>query len=768
MRYVYSFKECPDEILDRIGGKGASLVRMVRMGLPVPEGYVVCADAFVDGRPRAEVMDELKACLSSSFTYAVRSSALNEDGADNSFAGQYETVTDVSVDDIYSALCTVAESAYASRVESYSSSVSSAFSGIGVVVQRFVKPSLAGVLFTADIISGSSAFMIGNYVKGEGEALVSGSANAYSFRISSMKYAYEGDAEMKRYAKSLFKYASLVRSVYGCEVDVEWAVSSDRLYMLQARPITTLKRIDWSDYSVNGSRAGEYLLTKTNVGEIFMKALTPMTYSALDKINQFLGLPGWLDAVEGQAYMNVSVMCSMLIAMGMKREKAYKAIKDLAGNIPEGVIVPVFPFDGKKFRKGLRKVFFGDKSGMRKMSRKEKIRMVEEIPTICRNMITDIRSLSANEELDNYWSSLVIPRLKEGLAAVMASCGMKMLPLFRTRQQLTDKLGAEMANRLCGGCLGVLDSMKPVLYLEDLIDGKIDVDEYMSVCGHRCINEMELGEPRPYEIEGYAEKQVAGYESLGINAHEMLRKSSEDYKAALSELSGRNAVRVKRKLDAFVEANRFREDIRSKGVWIFCVLREFLLRAGAVNNIGSDIFMLSLDEAFALIKGDDSALRFIPARKETYERYLSYPPLPGVILGRFDIDLWMNDPARRTDFYSLGMEADLASSSVSGFPGAAGKVRGRVHVIRDLSEIDSFCPGEVLVTCATNVGWTPVFPKAAAIVTDIGAPLSHAAIVAREFGIPAVVGCANATTVLKTGDMVEVNGSAGTVTLINP
>ena len=768
MRYVYSFKDCPDEVLGRIGGKGASLVRMVRMGLPVPEGYVVCADAFVDGKPRAELIAELDGLLSSSVTYAVRSSALNEDGSDNSFAGQYETVTDVKVSDIYSALCTVAASALSSRVASYTSSVASDFSGIGVVVQRFVKPSLAGVLFTADIISGSSAFMIGNYVKGEGEALVSGASNAYSFKISSMKYSYDGSSEMKRFAKTLYKHASEVRAAYGCEVDMEWAVSSGHLYMLQARPITTLKRIDWSDYSVNGSHAGEYLLTKTNVGEIFMKALTPMTYSALDKINLFLGLPGWLDAVEGQAYMNVSVMCSMLIAMGMKREKAYKAIKDLAGNLPEGVTVPVFPFDGKKFRKGLRKVFFGDKTGMRKMSRKEKIKMVEEIPSICRNMIKDIRDLDSNAALDSYWSSVVIPRLKEGLAAVMASCGMKMVPLFRTRQQITDIVGEEMANRLCGGCLGVLDSMKPVLYLEDLIAGKIDEDEYMSVCGHRCINEMELGEPRPYEIEGYAEAAAAAYKSSGMDLHEMLKKSKEDYEAALAELNGAVAVKVKRKLAKFVEANRFREDIRSKGVWIFFVLREFLLRAGAVNGIGDDIFMLSIDEAFALLKGDGKALAFIPARKETYTRYLSYPPLPGVILGRFDIDLWMNDPARRSDFYSPDMGDTVTGSEVSGFPGAAGKVRGRVHVIRDLSEIDSFCPGEVLVTCATNVGWTPVFPRAAAIVTDIGAPLSHAAIVAREFGIPAVVGCANATTVLKTGDLVEVNGSTGKVTLINP
>ena len=102
---------------------------------------------------------------------------------------------------------------------------------------------------------------------------------------------------------------------------------------------------------------------------------------------------------------------------------------------------------------------------------------------------------------------------------------------------------------------------------------------------------------------------------------------------------------------------------------------------------------------------------------------------------------------------------------MKGFPGAAGTITGTVKVITDLSQIDQVQQGDILVTVATNIGWTLVFPRVSAIVTDIGAPLSHAAIVAREFGIPAVVGCGNATTVLKTGDIVTVDGARGTVTL---
>jgi rifampicin phosphotransferase len=100
---------------------------------------------------------------------------------------------------------------------------------------------------------------------------------------------------------------------------------------------------------------------------------------------------------------------------------------------------------------------------------------------------------------------------------------------------------------------------------------------------------------------------------------------------------------------------------------------------------------------------------------------------------------------------------------VTGFPGAPGVVEGTARVIARPEEGDRLRPGEILVTTLTNVGWTPIFPRAAAVVTDIGAPLSHASIVARELGIPAVVGTGNATMRLHDGDHIRVDGERGTV-----
>jgi len=128
---------------------------------------------------------------------------------------------------------------------------------------------------------------------------------------------------------------------------------------------------------------------------------------------------------------------------------------------------------------------------------------------------------------------------------------------------------------------------------------------------------------------------------------------------------------------------------------------------------------------------------------------------------------WAADPQRRSDLYDgSGGASEHSSDLVTGFPGAEGIIEGRVRVINTAEVGSQLQPGEVLVTIVTNVGWTPLFPRAAAIVTDVGAPLSHAAIVARELGIPAVVGCGNATMRLHTGDWVRVDGLKGTVEVL--
>jgi pyruvate,water dikinase len=176
----------------------------------------------------------------------------------------------------------------------------------------------------------------------------------------------------------------------------------------------------------------------------------------------------------------------------------------------------------------------------------------------------------------------------------------------------------------------------------------------------------------------------------------------------------------------------------------------------------------------------------IDSRRRVHAGYATLPPLPGLIRGRFDPVAWAADPDDRVDPHGStastsvgGSGADdvtaprpsagsVETETVTGFAGSAGVVEGTARVILAAADGARLRPGEVLVTNVTNVGWTPLFPRAAAVVTNVGAPLSHAAIVARELGIPAVVGCGTATEVIRDGDRVRVDGSAGVVQVLRP
>jgi pyruvate,water dikinase len=262
---------------------------------------------------------------------------------------------------------------------------------------------------------------------------------------------------------------------------------------------------------------------------------------------------------------------------------------------------------------------------------------------------------------------------------------------------------------------------------------------------------------------------VADFLRSPVDAEGLLTAQREKSLAAWHRLEqaipGR-VPRIRRQLESLTKAARGREAARSEYTRRARLTRRFLLRAGALTGLEDGIFFLMLDEVESALSGDKRVAGFIPARREAWQRQRSLPPYPPVIIGRFDPFAWVADPNRRSDLFDARQsQVKPAPSTIKGFPGAAGVVEGIVRRIDRVEDGSQHQPGEILVTITTNVGWTPLFPHLAAVVTDVGAPLSHAAIVAREMGIPAVVGCGNATMLLKTGDRVRVDGSAGIVEL---
>jgi pyruvate,water dikinase len=282
--------------------------------------------------------------------------------------------------------------------------------------------------------------------------------------------------------------------------------------------------------------------------------------------------------------------------------------------------------------------------------------------------------------------------------------------------------------------------------------------------------------PRPAEDPNWIDAQLAGLAQARTDPIEQLARQQaarvEAWRRAERTDPG-GARRLRRRLRRWAHGARDREQARSEVARVFWLVRHWVLVAGELTGDGEDLFFLTTAEISTLLRAPRAAtadrLRaLIPVRRATHARYAALPRYPTWIRGHFDPEAWAADPRRRRDIFDATTSSatpppERSGEVITGYPGAAGVVQGRVRVLSTADNGDQLRPGEILVTTATNVGWTPLFPRAAALVTDIGAPLSHAAIVARELGIPAVVGCGDATTRLHTGDQVQVDGSAGTV-----
>lgn len=283
---------------------------------------------------------------------------------------------------------------------------------------------------------------------------------------------------------------------------------------------------------------------------------------------------------------------------------------------------------------------------------------------------------------------------------------------------------------------------------------------------------MELFAPGSDDDPGWFEKRLAESTLSAVDVDALLAKQRAEYSSVWGRFAARFPDKVKatrRALDQVAVAAKNREAVRSEVTRVTRLLRRFLLRAGEVTGLGEDVFFLSLDEMAEILTGDKSSVARIVARRETYDKYCAFPPYPPIIIGQFDPFSWASNPNRRSDYYDARkIEAVVVpSATIKGFAGAAGCVEGIVRRIDCAEDGNQILPGEILVTTITNIGWTPLFPRLTAIVTDVGAPLSHAAIVAREMGIPAVVGCGNATMLLKTGDRIRVDGGQGIVEILS-
>ncbi|MFH5186920.1 PEP-utilizing enzyme [Paenibacillus sp. TAB 01] len=477
--------------------------------------------------------------------------------------------------------------------------------------------------------------------------------------------------------------------------------------------------------------------------------------------------------IFGRAYTNISLGLSLYPAFGKEMTPLIQRMSDVFGHMPEGVRVPVYPFSRMSLLRTMIPLVFTRLRKMRKAARAIP-RHLAENAEVCAELTQRIQQTDTAAELALLWRDTLLPLNFAALWAALTG-GRGMVIAHKLNQELTRLAGQEDANTLLSNLRGdaVLESLGPVIGISCVMKGDMGQEEYKRSYGHRGPHEFELSFPHPGEANDWLAAQMEQFAASGVNVEELLQKQNKQYEEARERLNRRQPAktvkRIGKQLQKIAEAARLREAVRSEWTRTFRVNRAFALQAGKLTGIGEAVHFLYIDELLELLGGDRSALKHVPARRETHEKYQALPPLPSLIRGRFDAQQWAGDPHRRVDYYDAGQPAPPPdrSETLKGFAGAAGRVEGSVRVLYRPEEGGELQVGEILVASTTNVGWTPLFPRAAAIITDIGAPLSHAAIVARELGIPAVVGCGSATARLKTGDRVIVDGGQGLVYLVN-
>ena len=736
---------------------------------------------------------------------AVRSSATIEDLAGMSAAGQHDTYLNIRGEAaVLDAVKRCWASLWSARAIGYRArhGIDPPDVTIAVVVQRLVLAEAAGVMFTVDPVSGAHDEVVISANWGLGESVASGDVTpdtAVVDRATRRLVSYQpGGKETMTVADGagvratatpsdlrsmavlapsqvaeLARTGLAIEKLYAQPMDIEWALASGRVSVVQARPITT---VPGSGERWNDSLDGDYLWTNGNLGEALPDVMTPATWSFLQLFMTRMtfppSLPGYrgYGRIGGRFYANVSMSIALEALVGISPRRFVAILGPVLGKLPP---VEEIPRPHLPRWKATRLMLPAAIAMARRVNASQK-RMPEFLaaaPSRCDQLRAEIEQTTDAASLARLWPDKLRPLVEEA-ADMLAAAGAHGTTLLSAPGKLAELVGEADAALFLSGqpARGTpLASLGPVIGLTLLARGKIDRGTYTRQYGHRGAHEAELSIRRPAEDPGWIDAQLAALQDTTLDAKAMLAKQEAARVAAwkrLAERDPRKAASVRNIITRWAPIARDREATRSEVVRSMWVARSWVLRAGELTGYGGDLFFLGLPEIVQLLGGDPAPLGKVPSRRAAYETYRALPPYPALIRGHFDPVRWAADPNRRSDYYDERDRATKPDDTITGFPGVAGVIEGTAQVLRTPEEAARLGDGEILVTTVTNIGWTPIFPRAAAIVTDVGAPISHAAIVARELGIPAVVGCGNATMRVHSGDWLRVDGGGGTVEVL--
>jgi phosphohistidine swiveling domain-containing protein len=787
------------------GRKAATLARLAARGFPVPPGVVVPAAVFDRAfRRNLEVPDQVAADLLNSVSawgdvpLAVRSSGVDEDGADASYAGLFTSVLDVRGESaLIDAVRACWRSASDARVTSYAGAQPPR---LAVLVQPMVAATAAGVAFTADPVTGERDCIVIDAVAGLGERLASGAATPDRWVVRGEVLHQPSAAEAaidEQRARSVAELARRVEAELDGPQDIEWAIVDTEVILLQARPITALPV---EPVPIPVEVPPGYWTRETSHAPLpwrpFTEAFTATINAGTRRMAAEYGL-----LIDGPEFRKIG---------GWE----YMRVVPLGGREPPplpGWLVPLtfrlVPALRRRIRESVA-AMRADVPGrlLQQWSREWQREFTARIRELHERPLPTLSDTALDAHVADA-SKLVVDGMDVHYR-LHGALGMVLGELAFTCRDLLGWDETRMFSLLCGTSTTSTEPARALEHLAALVGPRVHAllkqgvsanevlaaDEefatafagYLRDYGCRTLA-YELAEPsleeRPELVLALLRDQLDS--GLDPDAQqELTRQREAAANEARAALTGAELVRFERTLERGLMAYPVREDNTfftvsgPRGLLRRAAL-ELGRRLASRDQIGmvDNIFFLYPDEARALLADGTSGRRVVARRNGEYGWALAHPgpasygrdsgpppPLRGLPEDARlanEAFLWYVDRVLAPD-----APGGPGGRMLTGIAASAGRYTGTVRVILSEAEFDRLHAGDVLVCPATSPAWSVLFSSVGALVADSGGVLSHPAIIAREFGIPAVVATRSATTQLWDGQVVAVDGTAGTVEVL--
>ncbi len=803
---------CPETPPEKsaLGGKGANLIRLMRAGFAVPPGVVLTTQLFHDfyfleknylGRIIEKALQPL---ARPDTLWAIRSSAENEDSLQASFAGQYDTFLNVPASGILDGVKKCRDSAFSAHAEVYRSSL-----GIGrspllaVIIQKMIPARCAGVLFTRHPVRPDLDRIVIEGVTGLGEDLVSGRRTPDRLELSRNGQRLDEQAAGQTNCldevndKAFARLARDLERAFGTPQDAEWAYDGQTLWLLQSRPITTLKRPakvwtrSWGDeFWAEATTDLQYTLLGRWISENYMAEL-----AGINKWNFIKDVPPFA-RIHSHVYFNSEYMYRLLtlVPPPLRIERMLQWIPPYWR-----AELPALEFRRFTLLKNLIQSRFKDRnasifSHYKKLPGYTRRVQKKMAPFLCDDLTRlDDNALWQRLQTDDDMGRSHFRFIRWGLAsylmATKLTCAwitenwtshdawfdpeghfLEML-LIDPDDNTTLRINREM-KRLARqaaqtpSLMALVDrrsgtpTLAEIETLPDAGDFTARLKEFIALHGHRG-SSRELHLPRWMDDPALIIGPVLALAAAGDYGREQPRNN--EFEARWLDEINRNRggwwkkAFAKRVLKLARAYTQYRENQRYALDYILTDMRHVILETGArlakkgILRQQDDIFFLTGEELKKIRSGAMAAPEAVARRRSRFEAECkSLPPE------------WIMDdlPYPPPEESARPAAGNLFGTGAS--PGIAG---GPARVIMNVNELPSLRRGDILVAPNTDPGWTHVFGLISGLVVQTGGMLSHAAIVAREYGIPAVTGVADACARIKTGQITEVNGNIGRISL---